>query len=77
VALKLRVAGWIVFLIGGAIFLLMGGFENPKDPIPWIGLFVALLGMILTSTSNLVAHLDRMKKLRRPPEPPPPGPPQP
>lgn len=78
-AFKLRIAGWAFFLIGGAVFLWMGGFEKPKDPVPWIGLFVALLGMILTSTSNLVAHLERAKKLRRPPPPPPesPAPPPP
>ncbi len=79
-ALWLRVSGWICFLLGVAIFFLAGGFSAPKNPIPWMGLFVALLGMILTSTSNLVAHLQRMRELKRPPGPPgasPPSPPSP
>ncbi len=76
--LWLRLSGWTCFLLGGGIFLFSGGFEDPRNPIPWMGMFTALLGMILTSSSNLAAHFERMRKLKEqaaqskepPPSPP-------
>jgi len=81
--LWLRLSGWVCFLLGAGVFLFSGGFGNPKDPIPWMGMFTALLGMILTSSSNLAAHFERMRRLKNeaarnretPPPPPPPPPP--
>ncbi len=62
--LWLRLSGWICFLLGAGTFLFSGGFENPRSPLPWLGLFTALLGMILTSSSNLAAHFERMRRMK-------------
>ncbi len=83
--LWLRLSGWACFLTGGGLFLWCGGFTRPKDPTPWVGMFLALLGMILTSLSNLAIHFARMRRLKEeikeaearktgPPGPPPAGP---
>ncbi len=75
----LRLSGWICFLLGAGVFFFSGGFEDPKNPIPWMGTFTALLGMILTSSSRLAAHLQEMRRLkeemarRRPQQQPPSG----
>ena len=48
-----------------------------------LGMFTALLGMILTSSSNLAAHFERMRRMKeqvarnREPNPQPPSPPAP
>jgi hypothetical protein len=81
--LWLRLSGWVCFLLGAGVFFVAGGFSEPKNPIPWMGVFTALLGMILTSSANLAAHFERMRRLKeqaarnrelRPPPPPPPPP---
>ncbi len=77
-ALWLRVSGWIVSLGGAALLLSSGGFgDDVKNPIPWVGAFLMVFGMILTSSSGLVAHLQHMRRLRQrmqqPPDPPAPS----
>jgi hypothetical protein len=62
--LKLRIAGWLAFLTGMALFFFSGGLASGKNPLVWVGLFTALGGMFLTSTANLVAHLQKMKRLK-------------
>ena len=71
--LKLRISGWIVSLIGAAVLIFAGGFGGDvKNPIPWLGAITFVIGMIITSSSGLAAHLQRMKALKEPPpdEPP-------
>lgn len=75
-ALGLRLSGWALFLLGAGIFLSSGGFSDPKNLLAWIGLFTALLGMLLTSASNLAAALRQVRRTPRPPGPGrPPSPP--
>jgi len=75
--LKLRISGWIVSLIGAAVLVFAGGFGgDAKNPIPWLGAITFVIGMIITSSSGLAAHLQRMKSLkeaahREEPAPPP------
>lgn len=64
-AFWLRLSGWVCFLLGGGIFLLSGGFSNPRNPVLWVGMFTALLGMILTSASNLAASIRQMRRGRK------------
>jgi hypothetical protein len=68
---KLRVSGWLVSLAGAGLLVFSGGFGNRESQI-WAmaGAVTMVLGMILTSTSSLVAHLQHMRSLRRPSEPP-------
>jgi hypothetical protein len=61
----LRVSGWLAFLVGGGVFLWQGGFSEARNPFVWAGMFVMLLGMILTSLSNLAAHFVKMRTLRK------------
>lgn len=76
--LKLRISGWIVSLIGACVLIFAGGFgADAKNPVPWIGAIVFVIGMILTSSSGLAAHLAHMRSLRRPPPSPPDEPPPP
>jgi len=78
-AVWLRLSGWVCFLLGAAVFFLSGGlYENPRNLIPWLGMFIALLGMILTSSSRLADHFRHMRELkeraaqhRQPPPSPP------
>jgi len=74
--LKLRISGWIVSLIGAAVLIFAGGFGgDAKNPVPWLGAITFVIGMIITSSSGLAAHLQRMKALKSPPkDEPPPGP---
>jgi Kef-type K+ transport system membrane component KefB len=79
---RLRVAGWLVSLTGAAILILGGGvgggFNSEFQILPMIGAVVMVLGIILTSTSPLVATLmerrrikERLEELRSaPPERP-------
>ena len=62
---KLRIAGWIVSLIGAGVLIFAGGFGgDAKNPIPWLGAITFVIGMIITSSSGLAAHLQRMKGLK-------------
>ena len=74
--LKLRISGWIVSLIGAGVLVFAGGFGgDPKNPIPWLGAVTFVIGMIITSSAGLAAHLQRMKALKQPPpDEPPTGP---
>jgi hypothetical protein len=77
-ALWVRVSGWIVSLTGAVLLLSSGGFgEDVRNPYAWVGAFLMVFGMILTSSSGLIAHLQHMKRLREkmqehgdPPAPP-------
>jgi hypothetical protein len=70
----LRVSGWVVSLAGAAVLVFSGGFgQDAKNPVPWIGAITMIVGMILTSSSGLVAHLAHMRRLRKPPQDPPPA----
>ena len=63
--LKLRISGWIVSLIGAAVLVFAGGFGgDAKSPIPWLGAITFVVGMIITSSSGLASHLQRMKSLK-------------
>ena len=76
--LKLRISGWVVSLVGAAILVFAGGFGgDAKNPVPWLGAIVFVVGMIITSSSGLAAHLERMRSLKRPSAPPPDAPPGP
>lgn len=69
-ALALRIAGWGLFVLGIGIFIFVGDFgalrdENPAHRIlAWVGMFGALFGMILTSTSRLIGHFVELRKLK-------------
>lgn len=68
-SLALRVVGWIFFLTGATIiFVSGGGFTEPGNVLPWVGLFIALGGMIMTSLSHLVSRIIQMRNLRKPPD---------
>ncbi len=76
--LKLRITGWIVSLIGAAVLVFAGGFGgDAKNPVPWLGAITFVIGMMLTSSSGLAAHLQRMKALKQACQPPPDAPPEP
>ena len=68
---KLRVSGWIVSLTGAGILVFSGGFGTRETQI-WAmaGAVTMVLGMILTSVSSLIAHLQHVRSLRRPGGPP-------
>lgn len=65
---KIRVSGWLVSIAGASILVFSGGFGTRESQI-WAmgGAVTMVVGMILTSTSSLVAHLQHMRSLRRPP----------
>jgi hypothetical protein len=66
--LFLRVTGWAVSLAGAALLLASGGFGvDGRKPLAWAGVFVFLGGVTLTSSSMVVAQIQRMRALRRPP----------
>ncbi len=68
-SLALRVVGWILFLVGATIIMISGGgFAKPGNVLPWVGLFIALGGMIMTSLSHLVGRIIQMRNLRKPPD---------
>lgn len=59
---KLRVSGWIVSLIGAATLIFSGGYsDNPG--FFFSGAVVMVLGIILTSTSTLVATLQARRRI--------------
>jgi Kef-type K+ transport system membrane component KefB len=64
---KLRVAGWVVSL-GGAAMLVFGGgigggFNTENAIWPMIGAVIMVLGIIVTSTSPLVATLQERRRI--------------
>ena len=63
---KLRIAGWCVSLAGAGLLVFSGGFSGNSMIWAMAGALSMVLGMILTSTSSLVAHLQHMRSLRRP-----------
>ena len=69
-ALPLRLVGWTLFVLGIGTFFLVGGFTAIRSEsslhriLAWVGMFGALFGMILTSTSRLIAHFATMRRLR-------------
>jgi len=68
---KIRITGWIVCLVGAGSLVFSGGFGNHESQfVAMAGAVTMVVGMILTSTSNLVAHLQHMRSLRRPSPPP-------
>jgi len=70
---KLRVSGWIVSIVGASVLIFAGGFGgDAKNPVPWLGAITFVIGMMLTSSSGLAAHLQRMKALKQASQPPPP-----
>ena len=59
---KLRVCGWIVSLIGAATLVLSGGYsDNPG--FFFSGAVIMVLGIIVTSTSTLVATLQARRRI--------------
>jgi len=70
VRLALRVAGWGLFILGMGTFILVGAFQAVRHEdqthriLAWVGMFGALLGMLLTSTSRLIGHFVGMRKLK-------------
>jgi len=64
---KLRVAGWLVSLSGAALLIfgggIGGGFGSDHRIWPMIGALVMVLGIILTSTSPLVATLQERRRI--------------
>jgi len=68
--LLLRISGWAVSLAGAALMLASGGFGAAgRKPLAWAAVFVFLAGVILTSSSMVVAQVLRIRSLR-PPRPP-------
>ncbi len=69
-AFALRIAGWGLFVLGIGAFIFVGGFgalrdENPTHRVlAWVGMFGALLGMILTSMSRLIGHFVELRRLK-------------
>ena len=64
---KLRLAGWIVSLGGAALLVfgggIGGGLGSENQIWPMIGALVMVLGIILTSTSPLVATLQERRRI--------------
>ena len=64
---RLRVAGWLVSLAGAALLVfgggIGGGFGGEHQIWPMIGAVVMVLGIILTSTSPLVATLQERRRI--------------
>lgn len=62
-ALKLRITGWALFLIGSILLMIVGQFDL-KSVWTWTGLFVSLGGMLCTSLCNVIPAVARMRQLR-------------
>ncbi len=60
---RLRVSGWIVSLLGAAALVFGGGFDSESRIITMSGAVVMVLGIILTSTSPLVATLQERRRI--------------
>jgi Kef-type K+ transport system membrane component KefB len=61
---RLRIAGWIVSLIGAGALVASGGFDGETRLIAMSGAVVMVLGITLTSTSPLVANLQERRRIR-------------
>jgi hypothetical protein len=81
--LWLRLGGWACFIAGGVFYFATGAtLFDKQNLLPWVGFFMVLVGMVLTSTAPLMDTLAHRRKLREqieerkasPPSPPaPPG----
>ena len=64
---KLRVIGWMVSLSGAALLVfgggIGGGFNSENAIWPMIGAVIMVLGIIITSTSPLVATLQERRRI--------------
>ena len=60
---RLRVGGWIVSLLGAAALVFGGGFDSESRIVTMSGAVVMVLGIILTSTSPLVATLQERRRI--------------
>ncbi len=66
----LRITGWGLFVVGIGVFIFAGGFSAIKEPdatsriLAYAGMFGALLGMFLTSTSRLIGHFAGIRHLK-------------
>ena len=60
---RLRVSGWIVSLLGAAAIIFGGGFDSESKIVTMSGAVVMVLGIILTSTSPLVATLQERRRI--------------
>jgi hypothetical protein len=65
----LRIAGWGFFGLGLGLFLYAGGLglgpeATEQRTLAWVGIFGALFGMLLTSTSRLIGHFANMRHMR-------------
>lgn len=64
---RLRIAGWIVSLTGAGVLVfgggMGGGFHSGSQILPMIGAVVMVLGIIVTSTSPLVATLQERRRI--------------
>ena len=64
---RLRVVGWIVSLSGAGLLVfgggIGGGFNSENQVWPMIGAVVMVLGIIITSTSPLVATLQERRRI--------------
>ena len=69
-ATTFRFSGWTLFLVGSGLFFFTGSFEalqNSESPghlYSLLGMGSALLGMILTSASRLMAHFESVRRLK-------------
>lgn len=65
IMMAFRLAGWTLVIIGLALFMWTGGLgDDYRNVYAWVGTFVFLLGMILTSFSALVGTLQYRRRLR-------------
>ncbi len=62
-AAKLRVAGWLISLAGAAALVFGGGFNSETQIVSMTGAIVMVLGIIVTSTSPLVATLQERRRI--------------
>lgn len=63
---RLRVAGWIVSILGGGIYIFSGGLGAgfaAGSYLPMAGALVMVLGIIITSTGPLVATLQARRQI--------------
>lgn len=66
----IRAVGWGGLLVGGAVYLFGGAdLTNRENLVPWIGVFLMLLSMVITSSASLVAQIQRMRNPRKPDPP--------
>jgi len=65
---KLRVAGWVLFIGGMGAFLALGGpgsFQGNEDPLwNWVSFFVGVAGVALTSLASLLTAVKTVRRRR-------------